>query len=876
MPTRPWFNLVICLIACISSACVVRATVTWTAGNGSWFTGSNWSTGSTPTGVEVLISSPYTITTNCASTGINLTGLDLNSTGAKVVFDFSSSDYGLNLGADTSTWFAGKVEFHTSSGLRGTGATSLTLWSGVDLLFGNTASCATRSISGISVDNWGAIRVTDGAVAITSSIKNRSGGLILADGADLYFTNTATLQNFGTIRASGSAGKLYFQGDLTTSGLGAVDVTDNGHAYIAGNLSNVGATLSKPGSGSYELYGGTISGGNIADGAIAFTNISGTLSDTTLNGSLVVAKAASVTLTHGTAISGGSIALGNSSTVTWTQTGTLHHKSVSFGDGSAIKVVGTSSALILDANTSGSGDLAITSEAGTGGTITNQGQLEHTSSAGGTIYAPTFTNSGDISLSADTTLHLGNTSAGYATLNTGNITVKSSAATLYLDGNFDNTGGTLNALSGAIVLQGNNTAEHLNNGSVVISSEGHVYLKGTLRLDGTLEAPTSGKYELAGGTLTNGTVAAGALTFGNGGRLQNVTLLGNVALPISAQVYWSGGTNLANNNASLTLGQSSALFWQQAGSLIGNTLAFGSGSAIEIYGENSSLTFGAGTNASGAIEVVDDGSSNTSLVNAGSVTNTRDNGHFYAQSVTNSGTLAVTGGTLQVGTSGQGASLVNTSSGVLRVNGGTMVISTPSTAALINQGTIDVINGTLSGGTAIRNTSSATIQGSGTIVGNITLEGGTLAPGNSGIGTLTVSSGGLRVTGAATFAVDIAGGSSDQLLFQYALTNVDLGNGLLTLSLNLLSAPTADTTYTLINISSGDSVISGTFAGLAANGSTLTANYGGSTFTFSLNYQPSTVSLTYNPVLVPEPSTYALMSTGILIAAVAYRRRRRR
>ena len=156
----------------------------------------------------------------------------------------------------------------------------------------------------------------------------------------------------------------------------------------------------------------------------------------------------------------------------------------------------------------------------------------------------------------------------------------------------------------------------------------------------------------------------------------------------------------------------------------------------------------------------------------------------------------------------------------------------------------------------------------------MTLAGGTLAPGNGGIGLLTFSGGALTVTGAATFAVDLGGATSDKLVFQNPTSVVNLGTGLLALSLNLLSAPTANTTFNLITISSGGSGISGSFAGLANTGDTITANFGGTPFTFAVKYQTNLVSLSYTPIVVPEPSVYALLGVGL--ATVGYLRRRRR
>jgi hypothetical protein len=159
------------------------------------------------------------------------------------------------------------------------------------------------------------------------------------------------------------------------------------------------------------------------------------------------------------------------------------------------------------------------------------------------------------------------------------------------------------------------------------------------------------------------------------------------------------------------------------------------------------------------------------------------------------------------------------------------------------------------------------------VSGTFELAGGTIAPGNSGIGTLTFVNSNFVVTQASTFAVDLGGTTADQLKFTNPLSNVNIGSGLLTLSLNLLSAPTTNTTFNLITINAGSNTIVGSFAGLPSSGNTLTANFGGNPYTFVVNYQPSFVSLTFNAV--PEPSTYGLMGAGLLLVGYAYRKRRR-
>ena len=70
-----------------------------------------------------------------------------------------------------------------------------------------------------------------------------------------------------------------------------------------------------------------------------------------------------------------------------------------------------------------------------------------------------------------------------------------------------------------------------------------------------------------------------------------------------------------------------------------------------------------------------------------------------------------------------------------------------------------------------------------------------MAPGNSGVGTLTFSNGTMNVTSPAVFSVEISGSSADKLTFTNPTGPVNIGAGLLTLSVTFLSPPTVGTSY---------------------------------------------------------------------------------
>ncbi len=698
-----------------------------------------------------------------------------------------------------------------------------------------------------------------------------------ATGANIYLDGNVD-NTGGTLTATN--GQLIFRGTNTTAHLngGTVNVASGAHAYLNGTITNTGTTLNAPAAGTYELYGGTISGGTIANGALSFTNYGGYLDGASLSGNLTLPTSAYVRLINAAGFTGSTATLGNYASLYWQQAGALAGKSITFGDGSSIYVVGTNDTLTIDPASSASGDVQLYADGSPGTAITNQGTITHTSTtSSGYIYAPTLVNSGSITnAAANTSLFIGSTSTGYNTTNTGNIAVNATGANIYLDGNVDNTGGTLTATNGQLIFRGTNTTAHLNGGTVNVAGGAHAYLNGVLdNTAATLNAPATGSYELYGGTINGGTVGAGALSFTNyAGTLHGVTLLGNLSFPSSTYAYFTGGTNLGTTSSSLTLGSSAGIYWQQAGTLQGNNLSLGASSYLYISGTNAALTLDANSTATGDVSIYSDGSAGTALTIQGNVTHNSGTGYLYANTFTNAGTINVGAGTLYLGTNTTGATVANNAGATIRLVGGNLSLQNPAATPLVNNGTIDIQSGTFFTNGRLSNGLTGAIRGAGTINGDVILSGGTLAPGNSGIGILNFSSGTLTVTGAATFAVDLGGSNADELVFQNPPSVVNLGSGLLTLSLNLLSAPTANMSFPLISISSGGSGISGSFAGLPNTGNTLSASFGGNSYTFAVNYQTNLVSLSYNPIMVPEPSEYALMGLGVLAIAALYWHRR--
>ena len=647
---------------------------------------------------------------------------------------------------------------------------------------------------------------------------NAAGGTITATGAgaNAYLSN---LVNLGTLYAQ-SGGILNFQGATnTTANLGSVVLSGGGRALLGGTFDNTSSTLMAPSGGAFELSGGIINNGIIAAGALSFTGSGGTLSNVSYSGDLSLGGSTTVTFTNGTTFTGANATLGNYSTFNWNQNGTLAGKTVTFGSagGYAYFDVGHNHSLTLDSATTLTGNLYLYN-GNDGGTIINQGAINQTSGTG-YIYAPTFTNSGSITVNAGTGLYLGYYGSDVSTNAAGGtITATGAGANVYLS-NIVNLG-TLDAQLGGILNFRGSTNTTANLGSVVLASGGHALLNGIFdNTSATLNAPSGGAFELSGGTINNGDIAAGALSFtGSGGTLSNVSYTGDFTLPANASVVFTGGTVITGAN--LNLGNYSTLYWNQDGTLAGKSVTFGSaGNYANVnVGTNHTLTLASDTTLAGTVYL--SGNSGATLVNLGTISQTSGNGYLYVPTFTNSGVL-------------------NAQSGTISING------------------------------ALTNTAAGTLTGSGTFSGNVAVAGGTLAPGNT-LGNLTFANGTFSISGPTVLNVDVNGAASDQLIFQNPTGAVAIGSGQLTLNLNLLGAPTLNSTFDLLHISSGGSGITGTFAGLPLSGDTLVAYYSSTPYTFSINYQANDVLLFYG---VPEPSTWALLGGGLGLLLLRRRRR---
>jgi hypothetical protein len=233
--------------------------------------------------------------------------------------------------------------------------------------------------------------------------------------------------------------------------------------------------------------------------------------------------------------------------------------------------------------------------------------------------------------------------------------------------------------------------------------------------------------------------------------------------------------------------------------------------AVINLGSGNSLTLDSATTLTGSLYLT--GYNGASLINQGTITVSSGNSYLYVPSFTNSGVLKVQGGALYTNN--------------------------------------DLVNGP-----------GGTVTGGGTITGSVTFAGGTLAPLNS-LGNLTFTGGSFVVTNPTVLAVELGGTVADHVLFTNSTSSVDIGSGLLSLSLALVSAPTPGTAYPLLNAVSGGAGITGTLAGSPVSGDSFSADYLGTSYLFYVNYQTDLISI----VAVPEPGTTTLLGLGLALLA---------
>ncbi len=667
-----------------------------------------------------------------------------------IVGDVGNGYYTLSAGSlSAANEFIGNSSGGTGTFIQSGGTNTVT---GVgELILGNNyGSTGSYTLSGGSMS---AVIETIGDESTGSSLGStgtftQSGGTNAVGAGGLILGNNPNSTGSYTLSSGGLSAPIEYigygsNGTFTQSG-GTNTVTSLFIGYYSGgtgsyytlsggNLAAVQETIGDYGYSGTDTF--TQSGGtnSVGAGGLLFGSNGGTGTYTLSGGNLTV----------GTLSTGGSISTGTGTSSLIIDGGTL---SVGGGNGS----INVTNFTVGDAAGSGSytlsgGSLTAVNEAlgmgGSTGSITQSGGTNTVSSnliLGSSLFIP-----GNSHLGPHFLIGTGNYTLSGGSLNVGGNIVNGGNSSLTIDGGTLSVGGGNGSInvtnftvgdaagSGSYTLSGGSlTAVNEiigNNGTGTFTQSGGTNTVGALSID-------NGTYTLSGGTLTVNTSLNNGDTFAlSGGTLNGSGALANNGLMSGyGTIAGSGGfTNnglLTQSGGNLTLSNTGANINYGNMDLAGGLQLKLNGSTLDNSGTinlNGALISGSGT-------LINDIGGN--IAGRGSIT---------ANSFSNAGNMAVSGGTLNISNSFANSGTIElggvgtTLAGGLIANSGTIQGTGNVGNAIANTGTIEAMGGALNLTGVVNNNASGIIRASaGTKVlavngiasnaGLISLAGGTV------------------------------------------------------------------------------------------------------------------------------------------------------
>ena len=482
----------------------------------------------------------------------------------------------------------------------------------------NQTGSSSLAINGNSFTNSGTInaKATSGYLTIDPTNFTNSGTIDVANGEQVTIQPTTfatTASSVITIEANSSVtiepgnawtnlglitlasgASLYLYGSTSAAGLGSVS-NSGGTVDIGGTYDNTGQTLDGTASfGQLALYGGTIGGGTATSASVAFTNYGGTLSGVTFDGPLNFDSTSVQQIVHlanGTAVvgSGGSGPgtindTGYYSYLYFDNTQTVSNTTITLGS-----TIGYYDYL-FDYDTTGAGGQVLTLASTV--TVNVQGyysQIDDGSGSGDGIV-----NQGVINQTGSSSLAIN----GNSFTNSGTINAKSTSGYLTIDPTTFTNSGTIDVANGETVTIQPTTftnlpAHALTGGTYEVEAGSTLQVDGfasitTLNADVILSGAGSQFLDVYSGSSGSPTLDSLLRTIGASGELE-----------LLAGRNWTTANAAISNNGVIHL--------------VGSTLTS--------TGASASLT-----NAAGA-----------KIIGTGTVT---------AKTLTNSGTVEASGGTL--------------------------------------------------------------------------------------------------------------------------------------------------------------------------------------------------------------------------------------